>query len=86
MSIPGEEVARRQTLYGKNFPAEANPSSRIGVFLRARPLSINGLAEKVFTTAGGLGDGGGGDARWWLRWQLELELVDQELEFWLGLV
>ena len=27
------------------------------------------------------GDGGGGDAGWWLWWQLELELLDQELEF-----
>jgi len=26
-------------------------------------------------------DGTGGDARWWLRWQLELELLDQEPEF-----
>ena len=30
-------------------------------------------------------DGGGGDARWWLWWQLELELLDQEPEFWLRL-
>ena len=26
-------------------------------------------------------DGAGGDARWWLWWQLELELLDQEPEF-----
>ena len=31
------------------------------------------------------GDGGGGDPRWWLWWQLELELLDQEPEFWLRL-
>ena len=30
-------------------------------------------------------DGAGGDARWWLWWQLELELLDQEPEFWLRL-
>jgi hypothetical protein len=30
-------------------------------------------------------DGAGGDARWWLWWQLELQLLDQEPEFWLRL-
>src|SRR6202051_5256458 len=29
--------------------------------------------------------GAGGDARWWLWWQLELELLDQEPEVWLWL-
>ena len=33
------------------------------------------MTGKVCTTAAG------GDARWWLWWQLELELLDQEPEF-----
>ena len=31
------------------------------------------------------GDVGCGDPRWWLWWQLELELLDEEPEFWLRL-
>jgi hypothetical protein len=38
-------------------------------------LFINELDEKVFTTSGGAGDGGGGDFRRWLGRQLELELA-----------
>ena len=50
-----------------------------------RSLFINELDEKVFTTSGGVGDGGGCDFGWWLGRQLELELPDQKLEFRLGL-
>ena len=48
-------------------------------------MFINELDEKVFTTSGGAGDGGGGDFGRWLGRQLELELPDQKLEFRLGL-
>ena len=47
-------------------------------------LRFNALDGKVFTTAEGLGDGAGGDSWRWLRWQSELELADQELEFEFG--
>ena len=43
------------------------------------------MDEKVFTTSGGVGDGGGGDFGRRLRRQLQLELLDQQLEFRLGL-
>ena len=48
-------------------------------------LFINEMDEKVFTTSGGAGDGGGGDFGRRLRRQLQLELLDQQLEFRLGL-
>ena len=44
-------------------------------------MSINELAEKIFTTSCGLGDGCGGDFGWWLGRLLELELSDQKVEF-----
>lgn len=47
-------------------------------------MGINGLDEKVFTTASGLGKCGGGNFGRWLRRQAELELADQELEFRFG--
>jgi len=53
-------------------------------FRGARSLLINELDEKVFTTSGGVDDGGG-NFGWWLGRQLELELPDQKLEFRLGL-
>jgi hypothetical protein len=43
------------------------------------------MDEKVFTTSSGAGDGSGGDSGRRLGRQLELELLDQELEFRLGL-
>ena len=43
------------------------------------------MDEKVFTTSGGAGDGGGGDFGRRLGRQLGLELPDQKLEFRLGL-
>ena len=48
-------------------------------------LFINELDEKVFTTLGDAGNGGGGDFGRWLIRQLELELPDQKLGFRLGL-
>jgi hypothetical protein len=41
-------------------------------------LFINEMDEKVFTTSGGAGDGGGGDFGRRLGRQLQLELLDQE--------
>jgi hypothetical protein len=46
-----------------------------------RSLFINEMDEKVFTTSGGVGDRDGSDFGRRLGRQLELELVDQELEF-----
>ena len=48
-------------------------------------MFINELDEKVFTTSGGAGDGGGGDFGRRPGRQLQLELLEQELEFRLGL-
>jgi hypothetical protein len=48
-------------------------------------LGVTEIDEKVFTTSGGVGDGGSGDFGRRLRRQLELEALDQELEFRLGL-
>ena len=48
-------------------------------------LTINELDEKVFTTSGCVGGGRGGDFRRWLGRQLEFQVLDQELEFRLGL-
>ena len=48
-------------------------------------MFINEIDENVFTTSDGVGDGGSGDFGRWLRRQLELEALDQELEFRLGL-
>ncbi len=48
-------------------------------------MVFNELGEKVFTTSGGAGDGGDGDFWRWLGRELELELVDQKLEFRFGL-
>jgi hypothetical protein len=51
-----------------------------------RSLFINEMDEKIFTTSGGAGDGGGGgDFGRRLRRQLQLGLLDQQLEFRLGL-
>jgi hypothetical protein len=48
-------------------------------------LFIKELDENVFTTSGVVGDGYGGDFGGRLRRQLQLELLDQELEFRFGL-
>src|SRR5205085_10980003 len=46
----------------------------------SRPLTINGVGQKVFTTSGGLGERGRGDSGRGLGRQLELEAADQEVE------
>src|ERR1700681_4153940 len=53
-------------------------------FEDTRLLQINGLGQKVFTTAVGLGDGCRGDPGRRLRWQAELEAVDEELQLGFG--
>jgi hypothetical protein len=50
-------------------------------FEGARSLFINEMDEKVFTTSGDAGDCGGSDPGRRLGRQLQLELLDQELEF-----
>jgi hypothetical protein len=52
-----------------------SPSLRIGGVFDAAPVALQRVAGNV----------GCGDPRWWLWWQLELELLDQEPEFWLWL-
>jgi hypothetical protein len=59
---------------------------RFAHFEGVRSLFINEMDEKIFTTSGGAGDGGGGgDFGRRLRRQLQLALLDQQLEFRLGL-
>ena len=48
-------------------------------------MFINALAEKVFTTSDGVSERDGGDFRRRLGRQLQPELMDQQLEFALGL-
>ena len=48
-------------------------------------MFINALTEKVFTTSDGVSERGGGDFRRRLGRQLQPELLDQQLEFALGL-
>jgi hypothetical protein len=54
-------------------------------FEGVRALFINALAEKVFTTSDGVSERDGGDFRRRLGRQLQPELMDQQLEFALGL-
>src|SRR6185437_5252996 len=54
-------------------------------FEDTRLLQINGLGQKVFTTAVGLGDGCRGDPGRRLRWEAELEAVDEELQLGFGM-
>jgi hypothetical protein len=42
-------------------------------------LQINGLGQKVFTAAVGLGDGCRGDPGRRLRWQAKLEPIDERM-------
>ena len=59
--------------YGElNSRNRVNPSSRIGVVLIPRPLLINELPEKVFTTLGGWIAGRWRFGRWRLGRQLSL--------------